>query len=76
MNNLHLSRERKINVLKKLEPKYKSKIGFSTQEGIHIVYTKDILFLRAIGNYTEVHLANGSMIMISKNTQNYSSITS
>ena len=66
MNNLQITREKKIGTLKKLEPKYKSKIGFSTQEGIHIVFTKDILFLHALGNYTEVHLMSGRKIIVSK----------
>jgi len=66
MNNLQLSRERKAGMLKRLEHKYKSKIGFSTQEGVHIVSIRDILYLRAVGNYTEVYLLNGKMIMLSK----------
>lgn len=66
MNNLQITKEKKIRTLKKLEPRYRSKIGFSTQEGIFIIEIRDILFLRATGNYTEVHLNNGKMILISK----------
>ena len=66
MNHLPLNQSRKAGLLKKLEPRYKSKIGFSTLESIYIVYTRDILYLRALGNYTQVHLMNGNMIMVSK----------
>lgn len=66
MNYLHLNKEKKVGLLKKLEPKYKSKIGFSTLEGIHIVSVEKILYLRALGNYTQVKLLNGDKITISK----------
>jgi len=66
MNSLNISTEKKNVVLKKLEPKFKSKIGFSTQEGVHIINVRDILYLHALSNYTEVHLVNGRMIVIAK----------
>jgi len=66
MNNLNINTEKKNGILKKLEPKFKSKIGFSTQEGIHFIDIRNIRYLHAVSNYTEVHLINGKMIVIAK----------
>ncbi len=66
MNHLHVNSSKKPALLKRLEPKFTSKIGFSTQEGVYIVHWKDILYLHAIGNYTQVHLMDGAKIMVSR----------
>ena len=66
MNHLTLYDPTRSGRLKKLEAKYKSKLGFKTSEGIFLVHTDDILFLQASGNYTQVSLINGQKILISK----------
>ncbi len=66
MKYLQLKGEKKTGLLKKIEPEYKSQIGLSTKEGIHLIYINDILFLHASGNYTEVHLVNDKKIVVSK----------
>ena len=41
-------------------------ITLSTDEGIHVIHTKEILFCKASGSYTEFHIKNKPTILISK----------
>jgi len=66
MNRLPAYAEKKSGIVKRLEPRYTSKIGFSTLEGYYLVCISEILFLRAKGNYTQVNLMNGQRILVSK----------
>ena len=41
-------------------------ITLSTDEGVHVIHTNDILFCKASGSYTEFHLKEKPTILISK----------
>lgn len=41
-------------------------ITLATDEGIHVIQSKDILFCKASGSYTEFHIKNKPTILISK----------
>ena len=42
------------------------RIAFPTSDGLHLVAVDDITYCSADGNYTRVHLSNGTQMMISK----------
>ena len=66
MNYVHLNQKKDIGVIKKLDPRFKSRIGFSTHEGTFILQTADILYLKAYSNYTEIHMTEGSKFVVCK----------
>ena len=66
MKHLQLSAEKNMALIKNLEPKYRTRIGFSTQEGFYLVNFDDILYLKASSNYTQVFLKSGKPILVSK----------
>lgn len=66
MKHFQLKQEHKEANLRKLESKYTSRIGFATQEGLYIVLVRNILYLQAFGNYTQIKLKDGKTLTISK----------
>lgn len=57
-----------------LENKWVERITLSGNDGLHIVWTKDIVYCSSSGNYTTFHLANNKQIVISKVLKEYDTI--
>jgi two-component system, LytTR family, response regulator len=52
------------------------KLGVSTQDGLHFIELKDIIWCESLGAYTRFHLVNGTHIVVSKLIKEYEDILS
>lgn len=52
------------------------KLAVSTQDGVHFIELKDIIWCESLGAYTKFHLANKSNLVVSKLIKEYEDILS
>jgi len=52
------------------------KLALPTAEGLTFIKVKDIMYLKASGNYTEIFMADGSKQLVSKNLKEYDDLLS